>query len=163
MKSDPARNNKPPPASPTPNMQPAGQGMEISSCLRRGAFRRRAFGPNGDGLEDFGPCWTPRGHYVYPSAPREPTRARAYDFEHGGTRYTAGIGRFKDCALAENSEYRKPRTAIVTNDRDAAVAASLLCQDGCYVDALRPALTRSGDGSASGPLARVLNLLAEGI
>jgi hypothetical protein len=99
MKSDPARNNKPPPASPKPNMQPAGQGMEISSCLRRGAFRRGAFGPNGDGLEDFGPCWTPRGHYVFPSAPREPTRARAYDFEHGGTRYTAGIGRFKIARL----------------------------------------------------------------
>jgi hypothetical protein len=29
------------------------QGLEISSCLRRGPVRRQAFGPDGDGLGDF--------------------------------------------------------------------------------------------------------------
>jgi hypothetical protein len=29
------------------------QGLEISSCLRRGPVRREAFGPDGDGLGDF--------------------------------------------------------------------------------------------------------------
>jgi len=57
----------------------------------------------------------------------------------------------------------KHGTAVDTNARDAAVAASLLLQHGCSVDTLRRALTRNGDGSASGPLARVLDLLAEGI
>jgi hypothetical protein len=47
------------------------------------------------------------------------------------------------------------------NARDAAVAVSLLLQHGCPVDTLRRALTRDSDGSASGPLARALDLLAE--
>jgi hypothetical protein len=47
------------------------------------------------------------------------------------------------------------------NARDAAVAASLLLQHGCHLDTLRRALTRNSDGSASGPLAHALDLLAE--
>jgi hypothetical protein len=39
-------------------------------------------------------------------------------------------------------------------------AMGLLLQHGCHVDTLRKALTRNSDGSASGPLARVLDLLA---
>jgi hypothetical protein len=46
------------------------------------------------------------------------------------------------------------------NARDAAVAASLLLQHGCCVHTLRKALTRNSDGSASGPLARALDLWA---
>jgi len=49
------------------------------------------------------------------------------------------------------------------NARDAAVAASLLLQHGCPVDTLRRALMRNADGSASGPLAHALDLLAEGL
>jgi hypothetical protein len=49
------------------------------------------------------------------------------------------------------------------NARDSAVAASLLPQHGCHVDTLRKALTRNSDGSASGPLALALDLLAERI
>jgi hypothetical protein len=44
--------------------------------------------------------------------------------------------------------------------RDAARAASQLLQHGCPVDALGRALTRNSDGSASGPLARALDLFA---
>ena len=83
------------------------------------------------------------------------------DFEHGGIRYTAGIGRFSDGRLAEIFLMTaKHGTAIDTNARDAAVAASLLLQHGCAIETLRRALTRNADGSASGPLARVLDLLA---
>ena len=86
------------------------------------------------------------------------------DFEHVGIRYTAGIGRFKDDALAEIFlNTGKHGTAVDTNARDAAVAASLLLQHGCAVDTLRRALTRNGDGSPSGPLARVLDLFSGGI
>ena len=84
------------------------------------------------------------------------------DFEHGGIRYTAGVGRFEDGTLAEiflNTD--KQGTAIDVNARDAAVAASLLLQHGCSVDALRQALTRNSDGSGSGPLACALDLIAE--
>src|SRR6202048_3305046 len=82
-------------------------------------------------------------------------------FEHGGIRYTAGVGRFENGDLAEiflNTS--KNGTAVDVNARDAAVAASLLLQHGCCVHTLRKALTRNSDGSASGPLARALDLLA---
>jgi hypothetical protein len=83
------------------------------------------------------------------------------DFEHGGIRYTAGIGRFGDGRLAEIFlNTRKHGTAIDVNARDAAVAASLLLQHGCPLETLRRALTRNADGSASGPLARACDLLA---
>jgi len=82
-------------------------------------------------------------------------------FEHGGIQYTAGIGRFENGDLAEIFlNTRKHGTAVDVNARDAAVAASLLLQHGCSVNTLRRALTRNGDGSASGPLARALDLLS---
>ena len=83
-------------------------------------------------------------------------------FEHEGIRYTAGVGRFADGGLAEIFlSTAKHGTAVDVNPRDAAVAASLLFQHGCPVDTLRRALTRNGDGSASGPLACALDLIAE--
>jgi ribonucleoside-diphosphate reductase alpha chain len=82
------------------------------------------------------------------------------DFEHGSIRYTVSAGRFEDGRLAEIFlTTAKHGTAVDVNARDAAVAASLLLQHGCSVDTLRRALTRNGDGSASGPLARALDLL----
>ena len=85
-------------------------------------------------------------------------------FDHEGVRYTAGVGRFADGGLAEIFlNTAKRGTALDVNARDAAVAVSLLLQHGCPVDTLRCALTRNGDGSASGPLAHALDLLwAEG-
>jgi ribonucleoside-diphosphate reductase alpha chain len=82
-------------------------------------------------------------------------------FEHGGIHYTAGIGRFEDGRLAEIFlSAAKHGTAVDTNARDAAVAASLLLQHGCSAETLSRALTRNADGSAGGPLARALDLLA---
>jgi hypothetical protein len=82
------------------------------------------------------------------------------DFEHGGLRYTAGIGRFEDGRLAEIFlNTRKHGTGLDTSARDASIAASLLLQHGCPLETLRRALTRNADGSASGPLARALDLL----
>ena len=82
-------------------------------------------------------------------------------FEHEGVRYTAGVGRFENGDLAEIFlNTRKHGTAVDVHARDAAVAASLLLQHGCSVETLRRALTRNGDGSASGPLAHALDLLS---
>ena len=44
--------------------------------------------------------------------------------------------------------------------RDSAVLASLALQHGASVDTLRHALIRNADGSASGALGRLLDLLA---
>ncbi len=83
------------------------------------------------------------------------------DFEHGNIRYTVGIGRFENGSLAEIFlSAHKHGTAVDVNARDAAVAASLLLQYGCPAETLCLALTRNSDGSASGPLARALDLLA---
>ena len=82
------------------------------------------------------------------------------DFEHFGIRYTAGIGRFDDGSIAEIFlNTAKHGTGLDTSVRDAAISASLLLQHGCPLETLRRALTRNGDGSASGPLARVLDIL----
>jgi hypothetical protein len=55
------------------------------------------------------------------------------DFEHGGIRYTAGVGHFADGRLAEIFlNTAKHGTAVDTNARDAAVVVSLLLQHGCY-------------------------------
>ena len=81
-------------------------------------------------------------------------------FEHGGFTYVAGIGRFDDGKLAEvflNAD--KVGTAIETQARDAAVTASLFFQNGGLPETLRRALTRNADGSASGALGKLLDIL----
>jgi ribonucleoside-diphosphate reductase alpha chain len=83
------------------------------------------------------------------------------DFEHGGFRYIGGIGRFQDGRLAEVFlNVAKSGTAIENHARDAAIVASVALQYGTPVDVIRHALTRNGDGSASGALGRLLDLLA---
>lgn len=84
-----------------------------------------------------------------------------FEFEHEGQRYTAGYGQFNDGSLAEvflNSS--KSGTALETNARDGAVLLSLLLQHGVPVDQIRKTLTCNVNGSPSGPLGRVLDLIA---
>jgi hypothetical protein len=84
------------------------------------------------------------------------------EFEHGGFAYTAGTGFFDDAGQHPAEIFlttAKHGTLLDTNARDAAIAASLLLQHGCPVETLRRGLTRNGDGTASGPLAHVLDLL----
>jgi hypothetical protein len=86
------------------------------------------------------------------------------EFQHCGFLYTAGVGFFDDDDRQPAEIFlttAKHGTALDTNARDAAIAASLLLQHGCSVKTLRRALTRNGDGSASGPLAHVLDLLQQ--
>jgi hypothetical protein len=85
------------------------------------------------------------------------------DFEHGGFRFTAGIGRFDDGRLAEIFlTSTKTGTAIDVCARDSAVIASLALQHGAAVDELRRALSRNADGTAGGPLAAALDLIEGG-
>jgi hypothetical protein len=75
-------------------------------------------------------------------------------FEHDGIGYRVWV-RFDDGGLSEIF-----LNTAKQNARDAAVAASLLLQHGCPAGSLRKALTRNSNGSASGPLARALDLLS---
>ena len=100
-----------------------------------------------------------------PSRRRPPDRRghEVISFRHGGVDYVAGIGRYDDGRLAELFlNGGKLGTHADTAARDAAIAASLLLQHGCPAETLSRALTRNADGSASGPLARALDLLGAG-
>jgi hypothetical protein len=84
------------------------------------------------------------------------------EFTHGDFGCTVGIGRFDDGPIAEiflNVD-GKFGTAVEISARDGAVTASILFQHGGSLEILRRALTRNGDGSAAGPLGRLLDLLA---
>jgi hypothetical protein len=82
------------------------------------------------------------------------------DFEHGGFRFTVGVGRFEDGALAELFlNCSKGGTPVDVSARDAAIVASLALQHGATSSELRHALSRNGNGSAGGPLAAALDLI----
>jgi ribonucleoside-diphosphate reductase alpha chain len=82
------------------------------------------------------------------------------DFEHRGFRYTAGLGRFSDGRLAEIFlDSAKRGSDLMAAARDAAVVASIALQHGAPVETIRHAITRNGDGSASGVLGALLDLL----
>jgi ribonucleoside-diphosphate reductase alpha chain len=84
------------------------------------------------------------------------------NIEAGGFRYVAGVGFYDDGRLAEiflNAE--KGGSATDDAARDSAVVASIALQHGVDPDMLRRALMRSGNGTASGPLGTLLDLLAE--
>lgn len=85
------------------------------------------------------------------------------DFECDGQEYTAGYTRFGDGRLAEvfiNSE--KIGSATETNARDASIILSVALQHGADVENIRKALTRNPDGTANGPIGKLLDILAEG-
>ena len=96
---------------------------------------------------------------------RLPQRRRheLLDFEHDGHCYTAGLGYFSDGSLAEifiNIPGRAG-TGIETVARDAAILASISLQYGAPVETIRRAITRNSDGTASGPLGAVLDLISD--
>jgi hypothetical protein len=74
-----------------------------------------------------------------------------------GLEIKAAGGRLSD---AQRQAQAALRTGIETGTRDAAIAASLLLQFGCPAETIRHALTRNADGSAAGPLGRLLDMLA---
>jgi ribonucleoside-diphosphate reductase alpha chain len=85
-----------------------------------------------------------------------------FDFDHGGFRFTAGIGRFDDGRIAEIFlNAARTGTAIETVARDSAVVASLALQFGANLDTIRRALCRDARGNATGPLGAALDLIAE--
>jgi hypothetical protein len=83
-------------------------------------------------------------------------------FTFRGLSYTAGIGRFGDGALAEIFiDCAKGSTPVAADARDAAVTLSIALQYGVQTEAIRDAVTREADGSASGIVGAVLDLLGE--
>jgi len=89
--------------------------------------------------------------------------AETFQFELGGLRYTATVGRFADGRIGELflNNHRSNRSAD-TGARDAAICFSFAVQHGADPEAIRRALSRDSHGQASGVLGRALDHLAGG-
>jgi len=85
-----------------------------------------------------------------------------HEFDHENVHYVGSVSRFRDGRIAEVFlSGGKLNTQADILARDSAIAASLAFQHGCSSSDLRDALTRQGDGSGAGPLARFLDLIGE--
>jgi hypothetical protein len=97
------------------------------------------------------------------SRQRLPNRrgSTTFDFEVVGLLYTATVSYFADGGIAELFlSNHKNGSAADTAARDAAVAFSIAVQHGADPEVIRRALSRNGDGTASGPLAAALDIIA---
>jgi hypothetical protein len=79
------------------------------------------------------------------------------DFEHGGRRWTACVGRLEDGRPAEVFIEGPKDSPLLALARDAAILASIALQHGAPLETLRHALA----GRSAGPLGAALALIAE--
>jgi hypothetical protein len=87
--------------------------------------------------------------------------SQSFSFEVSGLHFTATFSRFPDGRIGELFlNNHKSNSAADTNARDSAIVLSFAVQHGADPEAIRKALCRNGDGSASGPLARTLDIIA---
>ena len=83
------------------------------------------------------------------------------NFEHDRFAYIGGVGRFPDGRVPEVFlNVAKTGQAIETYGRDAAIVASIALQHGVPPETIRRALTHDGNSTASGPLGKLLDVLA---
>jgi hypothetical protein len=89
-------------------------------------------------------------------------RSESFELEHCGLRYTVSFSRFDDGSLAECfiSNHKRGNASDVAA-RDAGIILSLALQHGCPADTIARALSRNGNGSASGVVAAVLDKILE--
>src|SRR5450631_1909524 len=89
-------------------------------------------------------------------------RCETFDYESQGLQFTASYSRFADGNISELFiRNHKVGSMAAINVQDAAVLFSIARQFGAPFDVLRKALMRNVDGSAQGPLAAALDLIAE--
>jgi hypothetical protein len=81
--------------------------------------------------------------------------------EHAGLKYSVTISRFDDRRIAEAfiGNHKRGNASDVAA-RDARILLSLLLQHGCPIETIRRAVSRNTDGSASGVVGAVLDLVA---
>src|SRR5262245_50697576 len=89
--------------------------------------------------------------------------AETFELQVAGLKYTATVGRFSDGRIGELFLCNhKSNSAADTNARDAAIAFSFAVQHGADPQAIRKALSRDGQGRATGPLGTALDVIAGG-
>jgi hypothetical protein len=83
-----------------------------------------------------------------------------FSFECAGLTYTPSYSRFTDGRLGEVFlQNHKSNSAADTNARDSAIAFSIAVQHGADPEVIRRALSRDGQGRATGPLGAALDLI----
>jgi hypothetical protein len=87
--------------------------------------------------------------------------AATFGLEFAGLRYNVTVGFFPSGAPAEAfiSNCKVGNTADVVV-RDAGILISLLLQHGCAAETISHAVSRNGDGTPSGVIGAVLDLIA---
>jgi hypothetical protein len=86
--------------------------------------------------------------------------AETFELQVAALKYTVTVGRFADGSIGELFlSNHKSNSAADTNARDAAIAFSLAVQHGADPEAIRKALSRDGQGRASGPLGAALDAI----
>lgn len=84
------------------------------------------------------------------------------EFDFMGHHYTLGVGRFEDGGVYEIFiDCSKLQSQRANDARDAAVCLSIALQCGVQIEAIRSAVTRDEDGSPTGIIGFVLDLLAK--
>ncbi len=82
------------------------------------------------------------------------------EFDHGGVRFVAGVGRFADGRLAEIFVNGGKAGCEAENAaRDAGILASIALQHGATVQELRHSLVRLSNGQGAGPVGQLLDLI----
>jgi hypothetical protein len=96
------------------------------------------------------------------TAERERLRNRrgseTFSLEHAGLKYTVTISRFDDGRVAEAfiGNHKRGNASDIAA-RDVGILLSLLLQHDCPLAVIAHALSRNGDGSASGVIGAVLD------
>jgi hypothetical protein len=87
--------------------------------------------------------------------------AEHVSFRHGNADYVASIGCYEDGRIGEVFlRCKKAGTDLDVIARDSSTLFSLLCQYGCPLETVARALTRNDDNTPSGPLGRLLDIIA---
>jgi hypothetical protein len=95
---------------------------------------------------------------------RLPNRRKSIflDFESMGMQFVASVSHYDDGGVGELFlDNHKQGSAVGTLVRDLAIVFSFAVQHGADINSIRSALCRDGEGRPLGPLAVVLDLLAE--
>jgi hypothetical protein len=89
--------------------------------------------------------------------------AETFDSEAGGIRYCATVGRYPDGRIGELfiNTGSKPGSAAGIAAAGSAIVTSIALQAGVGIDVIRRALNRDASGEPSGPLAALLDRIAE--
>lgn len=83
------------------------------------------------------------------------------EFDHWGSKFVGGAGLYPGGEVGEIFlTAGKTGTNLQVSTAESAVAVSLALQFGADIDTIRKAMLRNEDGTAAGPIGKMLDILA---